>query len=158
MARSRRLILSSPTEVWGLLSDGHRYGEWVTGTQRVLAVDPDWPDVGARLRVRVGAGPLTLDDVCVVRVCEAEHRLELEAKADPFGAARIAMRLIPWGGNTLLILDWHPLRGPGIRMHGLPVDYVVAVRNGMMLTKLARIAVREHALGAAGGRPGARHA
>jgi hypothetical protein len=28
-------------------------------------------------------------------------------------------------------------------MHGLPVDYVVAVRNGMMLTKLARIAVRE---------------
>ncbi len=29
-------------------------------------------------------------------------------------------------------------------MHGLPVDYVVAVRNGMMLTKLARIAVREH--------------
>jgi hypothetical protein len=30
-------------------------------------------------------------------------------------------------------------------MHGLPVDYFVSVRNGMMLTKLARIAVREHA-------------
>lgn len=30
-------------------------------------------------------------------------------------------------------------------MHGLPVDYIVAIRNGMMLTKLARIAVREHA-------------
>lgn len=29
-------------------------------------------------------------------------------------------------------------------MHGLPVDYLVEVRNGMMLTKLARIAVREH--------------
>lgn len=29
-------------------------------------------------------------------------------------------------------------------MHGLPVDYVVRIRNGMMLTKLARIAVREH--------------
>lgn len=54
------------------------------------------------------------------------------------------MNLAPWGGNTLFTLDWHPLRGPGTRMHGLPVDYLVAVRNGMMLTKLARIAVREH--------------
>jgi hypothetical protein len=115
----------------------------VTGTRQVLAADPHWPEVGARLKVRVGAGPLTLDDTCVVRVCEPPHHLELEAKADPFGAARIAMRLHPWGEHTLFTLDWHALRGPGTRMHGLPVDYVVAVRNGMMLTKLARIAVRE---------------
>lgn len=143
MARNRRLILSSPSKVWSLLSDGHRYGEWVSGTQEVLAADSHWPDVGARLRVRVGVGPLLLDDSCVVRICEPRHRLELEAKADPFGAARIAMRLIPWGENTLFILDWHALRGPGVRMHGLPVDYLVRIRNGMMLTKLARIAVRE---------------
>ncbi|MFF8726623.1 SRPBCC family protein [Streptomyces sp. NPDC015171] len=143
MARNRRLILSPPSTVWRLLCDGYRYGEWVTGTQAVLAVDPHWPDVGARLRVRVGAGPLTLDDTCVVRVCEPRERLELEAKADPFGAARIAMRLAPWGEHTLFVLDWHPLRGPGTRMHGVPIDYVVAIRNGMMLTKLARIAVRE---------------
>ncbi|MFF4086719.1 SRPBCC family protein [Streptomyces nigra] len=144
MARNRRLILSSPSEVWSLLADGSRYGEWVTGTQRVLTVDPHWPDVGARLRVRVGMGPATLDDDIVVRICEPERRLELEARAEPFGAARIAMRLIPWGEHTLFVIDWHPLRGPGTRMHGLPVDYVVAIRNGMMLTKLARIAVREH--------------
>ncbi|MFE2019815.1 SRPBCC family protein [Streptomyces sp. NPDC059499] len=143
MARNRRLILSSPSEVWRLLSDGHRYGEWVTGTQQVLAVDPQWPEVGARLKVRVGAGHLNLDDTCVVRICVPRHRLELEAKAEPFGAARIAMTLTPWGENTLFTLDWHPLRGPGTRMHGLPVDYLVAVRNGMMLTKLARIAMRE---------------
>lgn len=144
VARNRRLILSPPADVWRLLADGHRYGEWVTGTRQVLAADPHWPGVGARLRVRVGAGPLTLDDTCVVRVCEPQRRLELEARAEPFGAARIAMNLAPWGGNTLFTLDWHPLRGPGTRMHGLPVDYLVAVRNGMMLTKLARIAVREH--------------
>ena len=144
MARNRRLILSSPSEVWSLLADGSRYGEWVTGTQRVLTVDPHWPDVGARLRVRVGVGPVTLDDDVVVRICEPGRRLELEARAEPFGAARIAMRLIPWGEHTLFVIDGHPLRGPGTRMHGLPVDYVVAIRNGMMLTKLARIAVREH--------------
>ncbi|MGW2343362.1 SRPBCC family protein [Streptomyces sp. NPDC001661] len=145
MARTRRLILSSPAEVWALLSDGYRYGEWVTGTKQVLDVDPAWPDVGTALKVRVGLGPLTLDDTSTVRICEPEHRLELEAKADPFGAARIAMNLIPWAEHTLFVLDWHPLRGPGTRMHGLPVDYLVAVRNGMMLTKLARIAVEEHA-------------
>ncbi|ALC19115.1 SRPBCC family protein [Streptomyces pristinaespiralis] len=143
MARNRRLILSSPSKVWDLLSDGHRYGEWVSGTQQVLAVDPQWPDVGARLRVRVGVGPLVLDDTCVVRICEPRRRLELEAKAAPFGAARIAMNLIPWAESTLFLLEWHPLRGPGTRMHGLPVDYLVSVRNGMMLTKLARIAVGE---------------
>ncbi|WP_328564858.1 SRPBCC family protein [Streptomyces coelicoflavus] len=144
MARNRRLILSPPSEVRDLLSDGHRYGERVTGTQQVLAADPKWPEVGARLRVRVGVGPLVVDDTCVVRVCEPGRRLELEARAEPFGAARIAMRLLPWGEATLFVLDWHALRGPGIRMHGLPVDYLVEVQNGMMLTKPARIAVREH--------------
>ncbi|MEV1026404.1 SRPBCC family protein [Streptomyces sp. NPDC050264] len=143
MARNRRLILSPPSAVWALLSDGHRFGEWVTGTQQVLAADPDWPEVGSALKVRVGLGPLTLDDTSVVRICEPEHRLELEAKADPFGAARIAMNLIPWAEHTLFVLDWHPLRGPGTRMHGLPVEYLVKIRNGMMLTKLARIAVCE---------------
>lgn len=144
MSRNRRLILASPAEVWTLLSDGRRYGEWVTGTQEVLAVDPHWPAVGARLKVRVGVGPLVLDDTCVVRISEPESRLQLEAKAGPLGAARIAMNLVPWGEHTLMILDWHPLRGPGTRMHGLPVDYVIGVRNGMMLTKLARVAVGEH--------------
>ncbi len=143
MSRNRRLILSPPSRVWSLLANGLRYGEWVSGTQRVITADPGWPEVGSRLQVRVGLGPLTLEDTCVVRICEPERRLELEAKADPFGAARIAMNLVPWGGNTLFLLEWHPLRGPGTRMHGLPVDYIVSIRNGMMLTKLARIAVRE---------------
>ncbi|MEV5203828.1 SRPBCC family protein [Streptomyces sp. NPDC053720] len=156
MSRNRRLILSSPSRVWDLLSDGHRYGEWVSGTRQIIAADPHWPEVGARLQVRVGVGPLALDDTCVVRICEPERRLELEAKADPFGAARIAMNLIPWGENTLFVLEWHPLRGPGTRMHGLPVDYIVSIRNGMMLTKLARIAVREHYGSTDGPRPGTR--
>ncbi|MFC8128891.1 SRPBCC family protein [Streptomyces sp. NPDC057302] len=144
MSRNRRLILASPSEVWNLLSDGRRYGEWVTGTQEVLSADPHWPAVGARLRVRVGVGRLSLDDTVTVRISEPRSRLQLEAKAGPFGAARIAMTLIPWAEHTLFLLEWHPLRGPGTRMHGLPVDYAVAVRNGMMLTKLARIAVEEH--------------
>lgn len=144
MSRNRRLILSPPSTVWSLLADSSRYGEWVSGTQQIIAADPHWPEVGARLRFRVGLGPVTLDDTCTVRICEPGRRLELEARADPFGAARIAMNLIPWGDNTLFLLEWHPLRGPGTRMHGLPVDYLVSIRNGMMLTKLARIAVREH--------------
>ncbi|GAA2819617.1 SRPBCC family protein [Streptomyces showdoensis] len=158
MSRNRRLILSPPSTVWGLLSAGHRYGEWVTGTQQVVSTDPHWPDVGARLQVRVGVGPLVLDDTCVVRICEPQRRLELEAKAGPFGAARIAMKLIPWAESTLFVLDWHPLRGPGTRMHGFPVDYVVSIRNGMMLTKLARIAVSEQRAGTGNGTGTGTHA
>jgi hypothetical protein len=146
MARCRQLIKSSPRQVWALLADGYRYDEWVSGTQRILHADPRWPEVGARILVRVGLGPFTLDDMCVVRICEPERRLELEAKASRFGAARIAIRLIPWGEDTVFILDWHPLRGVGTRMHGLPIDYPVKIRNGRMLTKLARIAVREREL------------
>ncbi|MFJ4218646.1 SRPBCC family protein, partial [Streptomyces hydrogenans] len=108
MSRNRRLILSPPSRVWGLLADGLRYGEWVSGTQQVITADPGWPEVGSRLRVRVGVGPLSLEDTCVVRICEPGRRLELEAKADPFGAARIAMNLIPWGAHTLVLLEWHP--------------------------------------------------
>ncbi|MEU6181066.1 hypothetical protein [Streptomyces coeruleorubidus] len=55
MARSRRLILSSPSEVRRLLCDGHRYGEWVTGNRQVLAADPHWPEVGARLADEAGS-------------------------------------------------------------------------------------------------------
>ncbi|WP_306806348.1 hypothetical protein [Streptomyces sp. SKN60] len=48
-----------------------------------MAVDPNWPDVGARLRVRVGVGPLTLDDTCVVRICEQQHHGQ--QRRDPAG-------------------------------------------------------------------------
>jgi hypothetical protein len=78
-----------------LVADGHCYGDWVADTQQVLASDPPLPVTGARLQVRVGVGSLPLDDICVVRIREPQRRLELEAMAGFFDAARIALKLTP---------------------------------------------------------------
>ncbi|MFJ1707379.1 SRPBCC family protein [Kitasatospora sp. NPDC088346] len=144
MARRQQFVECPPHAVWDVLADGHRYAEWVVGTQDIDHADPDWPNVGAALHYRAGLGPLTVNDSCTVRICEPGTRLELEAKADPFGAARIAFTLLPWGDNTLVLLDEHPLTGPGARLQGPPSELLLHLRNRRLLGNLARMAVREH--------------
>ncbi|MEU1424366.1 SRPBCC family protein [Kitasatospora sp. NPDC005751] len=144
MARRQQFIECPPEAVWSVLSDGRNYAEWVVGTRDIEHADADWPAVGTLLHFRAGIGPLTVDDRCVVRICEPGTRLELEAKAEPFGAARIAFTLVPWGANTLVFLDEHPLTGPGSRLQGPPSELLLHLRNRRLLGNLARVAVREH--------------
>lgn len=154
MAQRQQLVRCPPHQVWKILADGHSYAEWVVGTQEILDVDAAWPGVGAALRFRVGLGPAHFTDTCVVRICEPGQRLELEAKAQLFGTARIAFTLIPWAGNTVVILDEHPLLGPGARVQGPPSELILHLRNRRMLGNLARIAVQEHERAARAGSPG----
>lgn len=143
MAERQQLVKCSPHQVWQVLANGESYAQWVVGTQEILEVDPAWPAVGAALRFRAGIGPLHFEDSCVVRICEPERRLELEAIAEPFGTARIAFTLIPWSTHTLVILDEHPLRGPGALLQGPPSELILHLRNRRILGNLARTAV-EH--------------
>ncbi len=143
MAQRQQLIECPPARVWDVLADGGTYAQWVVGTKEILHADNDWPAVGAGLRFRVGLGPLTFEDTCVVRICEPGSRLELEAKAEPFGTARIAFTLLPWADHTLVILDEHPLRGLGARIQGPPTELVLHLRNRHMLANLARTATKE---------------
>ena len=143
MAKRQQLIKCPPDQVWKILADGTSYAQWVVGTQHILHVDPAWPAVGAHLRFRVGIGPIHFQDSCVVRISEPGRRLELEAKAEPFGTARIAVELIPWGQHTLVILDEHPLLGPGARLQGPPSELLLHLRNRRMLGNLARTAVEQ---------------
>src|SRR5690242_21505764 len=106
------------TKVWETLADGERYAEWVVGTRDILAVDDHWPAPGAALRYVVGFGPFRLEDRTVVRVREEPGILELEIKAGPFGAIRVAIELREWGEGTLPILDEHPLKGISAGLHG----------------------------------------
>ncbi|MEV4614951.1 SRPBCC family protein [Kitasatospora sp. NPDC049258] len=147
MAQRQQLVERPPQDVWDVLADGRRYAQWVVGTQEILDADAHWPQVGARLVFRAGIGPFNFRDSCVVRICEPGRRLELEAKADPFGTARIAITLIPWAEHTLVILDEHPLRGPGARLEGPASELVLHLRNRRMLANLARAA------GGSGARP-----
>jgi uncharacterized protein YndB with AHSA1/START domain len=145
VARRQQLVKCPPDQVWQTLADGESYARWVVGTQDILHVNPAWPAVGAVLRFRVGIGPLHFEDSCVVRICEPESRLELEAKAEPFGTARIAFSLLPWGEHTLVILDEHPLLGPGARLQGPMTELALHLRNRRMLGNLARLAVADYA-------------
>lgn len=145
MAKRQRLIQAGPAAIWDVLSDAERYAEWVVGTRRVTRADADWPNEGARMEYTLGVGPLTFHDTCVVRICERPRRLELEALARPFGSARIAIELIPWGADCVVVVDEHPLRGLGARLHGPPAEAAIHLRNRRMLANLAREAENRRA-------------
>ena len=48
-----------------------------------------------------------------------------------------------------MILDEHPLLGPGARLQGPPSELLLHLRNRRMLGNLARTAVEQHDQGAA---------
>ncbi|WP_420309222.1 SRPBCC family protein [Streptomyces sp. YS-B37] len=139
MAVRHRLIEASPDDVWKILSDVDRYGDWVVGTSRAELDEGRWPELGAALRYEVRIGPLTLHNRTVVRRSEPPTVLELEAHSGRLGTARIAMELRPWGGHTLIILDEHPLRGAGGALHNPLLDAAQQWRSRSMLARLARL-------------------
>jgi len=139
MAVRHRLIRKSPQDVWEVLSDVERYGDWVVGPSRAELDGGRWPELGAALRYEIKIGPLTLHNRTVVRRSEPTSVLELEADSGPLGTARIAMELRPWGEHTLIILDEHPLRGAGGALHNGLLEVAQQIRNRAMLGRLARL-------------------
>ncbi|GGV99068.1 polyketide cyclase [Streptomyces narbonensis] len=113
MAVRHQLIRRPPRAVWAVLADPLRYGEWVVGPSRSTPLDDSWPSPGARLRYAIRLGPWSAEGVTTVRHTETERELELEASFKPLGTARILLQLRPWGAETLVICDEHPLRGLG---------------------------------------------
>ncbi len=142
MAVRQVLVNASPDDVWAVLSDGWSYAEWVVGTTEVRDVDETWPAVGSKLHYTIGRAPLRIENHSTVRVLEPGRRIELEAHAPPVGSARVAVQLIPWGEETLVIFDEHPLRGAGARLHSALLEVGVHLRTRRMLTNLARVVER----------------
>ncbi|MFH8369896.1 SRPBCC family protein [Streptomyces sp. NPDC018031] len=156
MAVRHVLVRRSPEAVWAVLSDGERYAEWVVGTERSHQLD-GWPAVGAALRWSVRIGPWRLRGDTVVRRCEPPTELQLEARSGSLGSARIAIEVLPWGEDALLIVDEHPLSGPGSRWHNGVVDALLQLRHRAMLRRLAGLIERSAPPGAratSGGGPG----
>ncbi|WP_329538688.1 SRPBCC family protein [Streptomyces sp. NBC_01358] len=139
MAVRHRLIRKPPAEVWEVLSDAERYGEWVVGAAKAQMDAGQWPELGATLRYEIRIGPFTLHNRTEVRRSEPTTVLELEADSGPLGTARIAMELRPWGEHTLIIFDEHPLRGAGGALHNGLLDAAQQVRHRVMLGRLARL-------------------
>ncbi|KQW03412.1 SRPBCC family protein [Streptomyces sp. Root369] len=143
MAVRHRLIKVSPSAVWAVLADGHRYAEWVVGTSHSEPVRGQWPHQDAAIRFQVPLGPLKLVNETVVRRCEEGVSLELEAHAGPLGTARIAIELRPWGEHCLAIVDEHPLQGAGGRLHNVGFEALIQMRHRTMLARLARLCENE---------------
>lgn len=139
MAVRHRLIRKPPSEVWEVLSDAERYGDWVVGAARAQVDAGQWPELGATLRYEIRIGPFILHNQTVVRRSEPTTVLELEADSGPLGTARIAMELRSWGEHTLIIFDEHPLRGAGGALHNGLLDAAQQVRHRVMLGRLARL-------------------
>lgn len=139
MALLNVLVKRSPEQVWDFLSQGDRYAEWVSGTRTIHAVDDNWPEVGSDIHFSFGIGPLSFDDRTTVRNADPPKMLEMEARAGRLGTARLVFEIRPWGDHTVVVLDEHPLSGPGAHWHNAFVDLALRIRNRRMLDTLAEL-------------------
>ncbi|MEV0599912.1 SRPBCC family protein [Streptomyces sp. NPDC050315] len=139
MAVRHQLIARKPAAVWAVLEDCTRYGDWVVGPSHSDPQDGDWPNVGSSLCYKLRLGGRELAGHTVVRRHEPPRWLELEAYCDPLGSARIALDIRPWGEETLVILDEHPLRGYGGLLHNFALDALLQLRHRNMLKRLATV-------------------
>jgi hypothetical protein len=162
MAVRHCLIKTSPRTVWAVLADGTRYADWVVGTATSRPVRGQWPQQDAAIGYEVRIGPATLTNETVVRRCVEGSALELEAKAGRLGTARIAIELRTWGEHCLVLVDEHPLRGAGGKLHNVAVEALIQLRHRAMLARLARLCEAEAGAGkrtgAGVGSPGDEHA
>ncbi|WP_406132663.1 SRPBCC family protein [Streptomyces zaomyceticus] len=139
MAVRHRLIRRPPHAVWDVLADPTRYGEWVVGPSESTPLDRSWPEVGSRLRYTVRLGPWATDGTTTVRHAVSGRELELEAAVKALGTARIFLQLRPWGEETLVVCDEHPLRGLGGALHNSVSEAALQLRHRGMLARLARV-------------------
>ncbi|WP_328694921.1 SRPBCC family protein [Streptomyces sp. NBC_00342] len=137
MAVRHRLIESPVNDVWAVLADGRRYADWVVGTSESRPEDGEWPQVGSSITYTVRVGPWSVAGSTVVRRHEPPEVLELEVDSGWLGTARIALEVRPWGENTLVTIDEHPLRGPAGKLHNTAVDALIQLRHRSMLARLA---------------------
>lgn len=130
-----------PGTVWQILADGRRYADWVVGASHVRSVEFGWPAVGSKFHHTVGVWPFHLRDNTAVEECEFGQRLVLEARARPFGRARVEITLeeIPTGTRVVMSEE---ARSPSLARWSNPVlAPLVHVRNVEALRRLAELCV-----------------
>ncbi len=70
MIEVHRTIATTPERVFAVLADGWFYAGWVVGASHIRQVDDDWPAVGTRIHHSIGAWPVQVKDVSIVRAVE----------------------------------------------------------------------------------------
>lgn len=111
----------------------------MVGTSDSRVVKGRWPELDSAIEYTVRIGPWTGSGTTVVRRVDAPAELELEVDSGPVGTARVAVEVRPWGEESLVIVDEHPLRGIGGILHNAAVDALIQLRHRDMLGRLADV-------------------
>ncbi|HEY6760410.1 MAG TPA: SRPBCC family protein [Baekduia sp.] len=140
MARNVATLPVGIEHVFAVLSDPETYAYWVVGSDSIRDADDSWPAVGAKLHHRLGTGPFKLNDNTEVLEVTPPVHLVLQARARPFGTARVALDLVDRGGTTEVTME----EGPGDAFSRLlfnPVaDVLLRRRNDVALRRLDELA------------------
>jgi len=141
MARNHRVIDAPPSAVFEVLSDPRSYAYWVIGSREVRDMDPEWPRPGSRFGHTVNVGPLRVQDYTSVEEVEPERRLQLRAKARPFGTARIELELEPADDEGTRVTIVEQAADPLTAFLFQPLIHLaVWRRNARSLDRLAELA------------------
>ncbi|MDR7385038.1 SRPBCC family protein [Promicromonospora iranensis] len=145
MVTVTRAARCTPDAVLGVLADGWSYSSWVVGTARIRAVDPAWPEPGARILHSVGMWPALLDDETVVRAWDPQRSIELQARGWPAGEARVLIEVepTPSGAGCRIRVTEDADKGPGKILPRPARSAVIAPRNIETLRRLLLIAERQ---------------
>ncbi|MFG2590040.1 SRPBCC family protein [Streptomyces sp. NPDC048438] len=137
MAIRHQLIHHPPEALWAVLEQPEQYGRWVVGTHDSRLLEGRWPEVGSSIEYTLRLGPKDFQGRTTVRRLERPEVLELEVYSGFLGTARIGFDIRPWGDETLVLLDEHPLQGLGGTLHNVALDAVLQIRHRAMLRRLA---------------------
>lgn len=139
MAVRHHLVRRPREDVWAVLADRSAYADWVAGTSRSHGGTGEWPQEGASLEYDVELGPWSVSGTTVVREQQRPARLALEVDSGRLGTARVDIEIRPWGRDSLVIMDEHPLTGFGGAVHNAAMEAVLHWRHRRMLSRLAEV-------------------
>ena len=140
MARTERLINASPTAVFDVLADPRSHVYWVVGSREIRDSDADWPRPGSRFAHTVNIGPLRVRDQTEVEEVDSGRRLQMRAKARPFGTARIKIELEPVVDGTRVTLVEQAADALSAFLFQPLTHLAVQRRNARSLDRLAELA------------------
>jgi uncharacterized protein YndB with AHSA1/START domain len=136
MATNTTEIPANPEQVWAVLADPEKYGEWVVGAKEVRGSEGNWPAEGARFHHTVGIWPFHIRDLTSVLESDRPSRLVLQAKVRPLGFARIELELVPSALGTRITMTEEPSAPSIARMARRLFDPVIYMRNAEALRRL----------------------
>jgi uncharacterized protein YndB with AHSA1/START domain len=137
VGRCDAFIGASPQRVFEVLSDPRTYADWVPGSHRIRAADPDWPAAGSDFDHTLVTGISDHTTVCSVL---APVMLELRARGRPLPSANVTLQLQPEGDGTRVTMIEDPAH-PALRVLIGPLGHgLIKLRNLEALRRLRALA------------------